>query len=70
MARTRMQRVRANPADAPSIVIGTALIGLAAAARALAGLGVFYGGLLWLSTLAWALAFLLLARLLFSLPAR
>lgn len=71
MARTRLQRAKASPAEEPSIAISTALIGLAALARALAGVGAFdYSSLLWLAALAWSLAFLLLTRLLFSVPAR
>lgn len=70
MARTRLQRAKANPAEEPSIIISTALIGAAALARALAGVGAFdYSSLLWLAALAWSLAFLLLARLLFSIAA-
>lgn len=71
MARTRLQRAKENPAESPIIVISTVLLGLATAVRALAGVGAFdYAALLWLSALAWSLAFLLLARLLFSVPAR
>jgi uncharacterized protein involved in response to NO len=71
MARTRLQRAKADPAKSPLIVAGTILIGLAALARGVAGLGLLDTlTLLWLAALAWSLAFLLLLRLLFNTPAR
>lgn len=71
MARTRLQRAKADPAKSPLIIAGTVLIGLAVLARGVAGLGLLDTlTLLWLAALAWSLAFLLLLRLLFNTPAR
>ncbi len=70
MARVRLQRNKADPAKSTEIVICTVLIGIAAATRLAAGLGIGDSAmLLWLAALSWALAFLLLARLLYSLRA-
>lgn len=70
MARVRLQRVKADPAKSTEIVACTALVGIAAATRVAAGLGVGDSStLLWLAALSWSLAFLLLARLLYNLRA-
>ncbi len=71
MARTRMLRARQDPATAPGIPLAVGLVGVAALARVTAPawpLGPWYA--YWAGAAAWALAYLLLLRLLIRVPAR
>lgn len=71
MARTRMLRARRDPATAPGIPLAVGLIAVAALARVTAPawpLDPWYA--YWTGAAAWALAYLLLLRLLIRVPAR
>lgn len=62
MGRTRLQRAKLDPARSVSLLLGTALINVAAIARGAAGLGIgSRDPALWTAALCWAAGLLLLA---------
>lgn len=71
MARVRLQRAKREPAKTPSLIVIAVLIAAATLLRAVGAVGLLdaYTGY-WLASAAWSMAYLLVLRLLLSVPAR
>lgn len=71
MARVRLQRAKREPAKTPSLIVIAALIAAATLLRVAGAVGLLdaYTGY-WLAASTWSLGYLLVLRLLLSVPAR